>query len=263
VTKKQVDYDQIAPDYDRRFASEDDRRFTSAEMAGRGETLRALIAETGADRVLEVGCGTGHWLASLSPLACQLYGLDASTGMLRQAQRHGLGLALGHARHLPFETGSFDIVYCVNAIHHFAKPRAFVLEAARILGPAGVLAVFGSDPHNACNSWYLYDYFDGTYERDLQRFPSWRDVQQWMTAAGLENVELREVEHIVDAKIGRDVLDDPFLRKSACSQLALLTDSAYAMGMRKLGAALREAEASGKTMIFKTELSVEMMTGRK
>jgi ubiquinone/menaquinone biosynthesis C-methylase UbiE len=257
MTMRQVNYDQIAPEYDQRFASED--------SSGREEAIGALASRLEADRILEVGCGTGHWLAYLQPVARHAYGLDASAGMLHQAQQQprDLNLARGYARHLPYESNSFNLVFCVNAIHHFAEPQAFVEEAFRILGWGGVLAIAGSDPHRQHNTWYVYDYFEGTYETDLQRFPSWREVQQWMVTAGLQEIELREVERISDTKIGRDVLHDPYLRKNACSQLALLTDDAYASGVRGIEAALTAAEATGETTVFPAELSVEMMTGCK
>ena len=84
-----------------------------------------------------------------------------------------------------------------------------------------------------------------------------------MVEAGLHCVELGEVVRIVDTKIGRAVLDDPYLRKNACSQLALLTDSEYAVGVEKIQATVTAAEATGETPVFLTELSVEMMIGRK
>jgi ubiquinone/menaquinone biosynthesis C-methylase UbiE len=257
MTRHRVDYDLIAPEYDLRFASEG--------STGREEALRALVSRLDADRILEVGCGTGHWLAPLQPVARQLYGLDASAGMLRQAQQRGRSLSLtqAYARHLPFERDRFDLVTCVNAIHHFAEPRTFVQEAYRILRRGGCLAVVGSDPHRRRNAWYVHDYFAGTYETDLQRFPSWRDVQQWMIAVGFRDVESREVERISDTKIGRDVLHDPYLQKNACSQLALLTDDAYASGVQRIQAALAAAEAREETIVFPAELSVEMMTGCK
>ena len=257
MTMRQVNYDQIAPEYDQRFGSED--------ATGRGEALRALGTRLEAGQILEGGCGPGHWLASLQSVARRAHGLDASAGMLHQAQkrRRGLDLVHGYARHLPYGNNSFDLVFCVNAIHHFAEPQTFVEEAYRILRWGGVLAIAGSDPHRQHNTWYVYDYFEGTCETDLQRFPSWREVQQWMATAGLREIELREVERISDTKVGRDVLHDPYLRKYACSQLALLTDDAYASGMRGIEAALTAAEATGETTVFPTELSVEMMTGCK
>ena len=129
--------------------------------------LQSLARELDAKRILEVGCGTGHWLSILQSTA-QVYGLDLSLGMLRQASTQKLRrLACGQAIQLPFPDQAFDLVFCVNAIHHFGQPRVFISEARRLLRPGGALAVVGLDPHGDRDSWYVYHYFEGTYETDL------------------------------------------------------------------------------------------------
>ncbi len=251
-----VDYDRIAPSYNRRFAD--------GGLSGVANALLALAEDLGAGRILEVGCGTGHWLATLSPVTDhRLYGLDLSAGMLSQAQQRPerLHLTQGCASRLPFPDRCFDLVCCVNALHHFQHPRTFLGEARRLLRPGGALAVVGMDPHVHRSRWYLYDYFEGTYETDLDRFPSWGTTLDWMAATGFERVEWRLVERIVACKTGRAIVDDPFLQKDACSQLALLTDEAYAVGLRRLEAALAAAESAGETIHFRTDLLLASVVG--
>lgn len=257
MTKPQVNYDQIAPTYDKRFAHD--------RTEGIGQALLDLAQRLNASRILEVGCGTCHWLAQMHRLSSELYGLDLSPAMLNQAQerRAGIGLVNGYARQLPFESGMFDLVFCVNAIHHFQDSRGFVSEAARVLRRGGALAVVGSDPHGRRESWFGYHYFDGAYETDLMRFPGWKTVCEWMVEEGFEGVERREVERILDPKYGRSVLDDPFLEKNSCSQLALLTDEVYQVGLERIEADLAEAEARGETLVFATDILTVMLAGRK
>jgi SAM-dependent methyltransferase len=255
MSSNQVDYDRIAPSYN--------LRFTSGGVEGVAGVLRALAEAQGARQILEVGCGTGHWLTGLHGLTGRLYGLDLSAGMLAQAQQRPepLHLARGRAGQLPFPEASFDLVYCVNAIHHFQRQRDFVAEARRLLRPGGVLAVAGTDPRFLRDRWYIYDYFEGTYETDLARFPSWGTVLDWLVAAGFERIEWQPVEQIRDHKVGRAILADPFLRKDACSQLALLSDEAYAAGLERIEAALAAAGAQGETLTFSTDLLLAMITG--
>lgn len=256
VSGKQVDYDRIASTYNRRFAD--------GEWEGPAAALLALVEQVGAERILEVGCGTGHWLARMQSIAGQLYGLDLSSGMLAQArcQTERLYLVRGRAGQLPFPDGSFELVYCINAIHHFQQQRAFVFEARRLLRPGGTLAVVGMDPRVLKNRWYVYDYFEGTFETDLARFPAWGTVLDWMVAAGFERVEWQSVERIRDYKTGWAVLDDPFLEKDATSQLALLTEEAYAAGLRRIESALAAAIAVGEVLAFSVDLFLDMIVGR-
>jgi SAM-dependent methyltransferase len=260
LSRAQVDYDRIAPTYNRRFAG--------GGHLGIAAALRGLAQEVGARQILEVGCGTGYWLAELASFA-GVHGLDLSSGMLAQAQQRQASFCLcqGRASRLPYADATFDLVYCVNAIHHFDAPEGFVYEAHRLLRPGGALAVVGTDPHTLCDSaggsaWYVYEYFEGTWQTDLVRFPSWGTILDWMAAAGFQQAAWQEVARIHDPKVGRAVLADPFLQKDSCSQLALLSDKEYTAGLRRIEAALAEAEEAGEAPIFHTDLALAMLTSR-
>jgi ubiquinone/menaquinone biosynthesis C-methylase UbiE len=255
MRNRQVNYDQIAPTYDRRFDHDEPR--------GTGMALLTLAQDLQVERLLEVGCGTGHWLAFLRPAIPHLFGLDLSAGMLSQTRRRNGELALvrGRADQLPFPDASFDLVTCVNAIHHFEHQRTAIAEARRLLRPGGALAIVGSDPRQHRDKWYVYDFFDGTYETDLERFPSWGMVLDWMIATGFTRVEWRLAEHIEDHKHGGAVLADPFLEKNACSQLALLSDDEYAAGLDKIRAAVAAGRTGGDTVRFPCEILLRMLVG--
>lgn len=57
----------------------------AARYPGIQAALLAAVAEHHRERVLELGCGTGHWLAQLAAAGCDVAGLDASQEMLRRA----------------------------------------------------------------------------------------------------------------------------------------------------------------------------------
>jgi ubiquinone/menaquinone biosynthesis C-methylase UbiE len=250
-----VNYDAIASTYNQRFEEE---RPSGTLMA-----LEELVRVSKAGRILEVGCGTGHWLAGLRGPDCQLYGLDFSAGMLKQAQEGESALALsqGRGEDLPFPDRSFDLVYCVNALHHFQRQDDFIRQARRVLKPGSALAVLGMDPHHHRNDWYVYNYFPGTFETDLERFSSWGQVLDWMISAGFERVELRIAEEVVKPKYGAAVLEDPFLAKNSCSQLALLSDQAYQAGLNRIRQALADAEARGELLVFPNTLQIHILVG--
>lgn len=257
MTSDHLDYDKIASSYNRRYKAD--------TTEGIGQALARVVSELAPTRVLEVGCGTGHWLGRFAPLMSELYGLDFSAGMLEEARRRDapLHLTQGVARHLPFPSDSLDLVFCVNALHHFSDPQGFIAEAYRLLHPGGILAIVGQDPHGRRESWYVYTYFEGVYDRDLARFPTWATVLEWMAAAGFEATACEEVEHIHEEKLGRAVLTDPFLEKGSCSQLALLSDAAYATGLARIKSALAVAEAEGESLRFESDIVLAMLSGRK
>jgi SAM-dependent methyltransferase len=199
----------------------------------------------------------------LRATAVQLYGLDLSMGMLNRARSRDrqLYLVRGRAGQLPFPAASFDLVYCVNALHHFDQQRAFVVEAQRLLRPGGALAIIGMDPHGRRADWYVYQFFSGTFATDLGRFPSWGTVLDWMVAIDFERITWQVVDRISDPKVGEAVLKDPFLAKNATSQLALLSDDAYAAGLTRIREALDAAQQAGRQLVFDSEILIGMLVG--
>jgi ubiquinone/menaquinone biosynthesis C-methylase UbiE len=253
--RPQVDYDHIAARYDQRFTKSQHNQIESA--------LRLLAQEQMATSILEAGCGTGRWLTSLDGLDAKHYGLDLSRGMLAQARQRSPDLHLINARaeQAPVASCAFDLVYCVNALHHFRQPCAFIKQAYRLLRLGGALAVIGMNPHDRYDDWYVYHYFEGVYQTDLERFSAWETLTDWMKTAGFGRVECRPVEHVVDHKIGWSVLDDPFLRKETTSQLILLSDEAYADGIVRMVNALTEADKRGEGLTFPVNLQIDMLVG--
>ncbi len=180
--------------------------------------------------------------------------------MLRAGERGSADLVAGIAKSLPFRNRTFDLIYCVNALHHFGDPNAFIDHAPVFLRRPGTLSISGIDPR-MIRKWYLYEYFAGTYERDLRRFPSVADIVNWMGAAGMDRMEYRVVETTVAMHKGRSVFSDPFLAKNSNSQLALLTDAEYAAGLQRIENVIKQAEKEEREIQFSAELPFMMITG--
>ena len=101
------------------------------------------------DRVCELGSFTGADAHRLSQrFGCTIFGLDISQRHVRLAQSFNktqrTGFLVASAESLPFADGSFDKIYGVSVLEHFANGEHALKEAHRCLKPGGAL-VFTTD----------------------------------------------------------------------------------------------------------------------
>jgi SAM-dependent methyltransferase len=121
--------------------------------------------------VLDIGCGTGRFLAQLAEIA-KAWGVDPSPQMLEVARSRvgGAGLKLGSAEELPFKDGWFERATMWLVAHLVDRPRSFA-EAARVLEPGGRFAVATFDPTHFEEFW-LNELFPSMEAVDRARFPT-------------------------------------------------------------------------------------------
>ena len=250
-----VDYDTIASTYDRRYLDND---YSGVENA-----LIAFVAQHPATRVLEVGCGAGHWLRFLAGRGSGVAGLDASIRMLACAHAQAPRTALVHglAEHLPWATASFDRLFCVNALHHFRDKRTFLVEARRVLRPGGLTMTIGLDPHTGFDHWYIYEYFEPVLELDRRRYPASSQIQEWMRAAGFVDCVTREVQHLQVRLSPRAAIEQGRLDKGATSQLTVLTEEQYQPGIDRIREAIKSAERQGDSLYLTADLRLHATLG--
>jgi ubiquinone/menaquinone biosynthesis C-methylase UbiE len=95
-------------------------------------------------RVLDVGAGTGAFLADLeaaAPNACVL-GVDTAIGMLRAARRTGAGrLAVADAQDLAISSRAIDAVIAIFVLFHLPDPLRGLRECHRVLRHGGCIGV--------------------------------------------------------------------------------------------------------------------------
>lgn len=149
-----------------------------------GEDLDTLVAwSEGAKTALDVATGGGHVARRLREAGVEVVTSDPAPGM------HPDVICAAEA--LPFAEGSFDVVACRTAAHHFTDVHAAVGEMARV-SSGRVLLVdtvnMGADVEEAeklRDPSHVRNYTDA----------EWRDIA---AEAGLGIDEVRFCEHEMD-----------------------------------------------------------------
>jgi ubiquinone/menaquinone biosynthesis C-methylase UbiE len=136
---------------------QDVARYDAVRYAGPGNeykqkvmrnAYRRLLGSLEGQRILDVGCGPGRGVIDFAQEAAFAVGNDASFDMLCAARRKNqsnlpCAFTTGHAQHLPFRDGSFDMATALNFLHLFSLPtqRAMVAEMQRVVRPGGTIVL--------------------------------------------------------------------------------------------------------------------------
>ena len=223
-----TDYEALADRYD------EDRAKWSFPRDDVIDELLARSAWTSPVRALDLGCGTGRWLAaqqeSFGNAPIQWLGVDPSSAMLVQAKAKRIrSLVRARAEHIPLPEASIDYIAASYAFHHFSDKERALDEIGRVLTRHGVFRVNNIEPASA-EEWWVYSFFPEAIAIDAARF--------WPASRLGEELLSRQFSVEIDLDTGpREILATEALadaERRVVSQLALLDDAAYAGGLARL-----------------------------
>jgi SAM-dependent methyltransferase len=102
-----------------------------------------LIAHCGigpGTRVLDVGCGSGEFLARLSEVGAEPTGAEPAPAMVAAASVHA-PVVEADAENLPFDEGRFDVVTAVNALQFADDTTTALREFSRVVVSGGRIGI--------------------------------------------------------------------------------------------------------------------------
>ena len=158
-------------------------------------------------RVLDVGCGEGHFAAELARAGLQVIGVDVAEEPLRRARvKHpDLDLRVVPAEgSWPLTDASFDIVWAGETIEHVADTAGWLSEVRRVLRSAGTL-LLSTPAHGRLAMLALavsHRRFDAHFDprSDHLRFYASRTLARLLEDFGFEDIHVRKAGGLPGAR---------------------------------------------------------------
>jgi trans-aconitate 2-methyltransferase len=110
-----------------------------------GAVLLDLLAPRPGERILDLGCGTGHLTARITEAGAEAVGIDSSSAMIEDARRlyPHIRFEFADARSFAFPD-PFDAVFSNAVLHWIKEPEPVIARVRDALRPGGrFVAEFG------------------------------------------------------------------------------------------------------------------------
>lgn len=110
-----------------------------------GTDLVELLSPQSGERILDLGCGTGHLIYKIANSGAEVAGVDSASTMIVQARTHypNLSFDVVDATNLQF-TEQFDAVFSNAVLHWIKEPEKVLAGVWQALRPGGrFVAEFG------------------------------------------------------------------------------------------------------------------------
>jgi SAM-dependent methyltransferase len=155
-----------------------------------------LLAEARrGERVLDLGCGAGRFVAALRDAGADPVGVELAETALERARRNVPGADLRLVAEdgaLPLGHGEVDLAWCSEVLEHVPDTVAFLTEIRRVLRRGGRLLVTVPDHGRLKRTLLALAHYDAHYDPLGQhlRFYTRRSLTRALRATGFERVEL-------------------------------------------------------------------------
>src|SRR5215210_6875504 len=147
------------------------------------------------ERVLDLGCGAGRFVAALRAAGADAVGVELAEGALERARRNVPGAdlrAVADDGAIPLEDQSVDLVWCSEVLEHVPDTAGLLSEIRRVLRTGGRLLATTPSHDLPRRALIALARFDARFDPLGQhvRFYSRRSLAQVLDAFAFEAVHI-------------------------------------------------------------------------
>lgn len=170
-------------------------RYAASRIHAEGESLSRLVEMVAPEpdwQAIDIATGPGHTALAFALKVKHVIASDVTPEMLQVARKlaeqrgiRNVSFADVPAEKMPYPDGTFDLVVCRTAPHHFADISAFVAEVVRVLRPGGVFGLVDNISPDDPDAAVLHNAFEKLRDPSHGRCLSAREWLDLLAGAGL------------------------------------------------------------------------------
>jgi len=204
-------------------------KFIRSAMLGEGRARQVLSRVSGQNfghpsdsrRVLDIGSGTGNFLAVAVPTFKRVIGVDIGMRWLHVSRRRFMDKGLEVpplvcccAEYLPFPDEYFDLIFSTSTLELTKDPDKVISECSRVLSGNGTVYLKTTNRYSLARDPYSYLWGVGYLPRPWQvRYVRWRRNASYenIRPVSLSGLKRLVSKHFSGAKIALADIDDESL----------------------------------------------------
>lgn len=140
--------------------------------------------------LLDLGCSSGSFLASLDRRSWKLHGIEMSSVAAKKAETiSGAQVFVGDVLSAPFPPKSFDVITCFDVLEHLYEPAKVLAKVQEWLKPGGIFYVLVPNIESIEALFFKSYWYGLELPRHLSHF-SPRSLRKLAESVGLQVVSL-------------------------------------------------------------------------
>lgn len=146
------------------------------------------------ERVVDLGCGAGRFVAALREAGADPVGVEIADAALERARRNVPGADFRRFDGaLPLGHGEADLVWCSEVLEHVPDTVGLLTDVRRVLRPGGRLLLTVPDHGRLKRTLIALGHFDAHFDPQGQhlRFFTRRSLTRALRATGFAEIRLR------------------------------------------------------------------------
>jgi len=172
------------------YGYEGERVLTPMTVDSYNSTLNEFESYRKTNKLLDIGCGVGHFPSVAMQRGWESFGTEYSTKAVAHARKKGINMHIGPLQTATFDAESFDVITSFEVIEHLNNPIEEINTIYRLLRPGGIFYCTTPNFNSLLRYWLMTDYKVIEYPEHLSYYTK-KTLTKLMIANGFKLVKFK------------------------------------------------------------------------